>query len=298
MKIIIAGGSGYLGKNITNYLSEDKNEIYWVGRENKCGYKLFVSWSDLLKEETVELLSGTDVVFNLSGKSINCVFTDENKKELIRSRVDSVRNLCAFIRKLPLAPSLYFQASAVGYYGNSWEIKTEADSVGKGFIAEMTEMWEQTFLSENLTGTNKIIMRLGVILGAESAALNKLRNITENFMGSQIGNGKQMMSWIDIKDVLDAIGFLMKHENKAGVYNFVAPQAVDNARLMALLRKKLNRPWLPPVPEMMVKIAAAALFKTDAEMILSNQNCIPEKLMQLGYSFGVKDIKNCLESNL
>jgi uncharacterized protein (TIGR01777 family) len=191
--------------------------------------KILKSWKNHL--ENAELL------INLTGKSVNCVFTEENKKELYSSRIGSVKLLNQAISTLENPPKLFIQCSGLGLYGNVTQPTDEKGTQGNDFLANLTHDWEKEFFSYRHDKVRKIALRMGIVLGKDGGALTPLVDITKKFLGGHIGNGKMFMSWFSVKEFHQLIPFLIKNENLEGVFNLCSPNPSNKMKeFMLVLR--------------------------------------------------------------
>jgi uncharacterized protein (TIGR01777 family) len=232
-----------------------------------------------------EAVDGADAVINLTGKNISCRHTQANRREILQSRVDSVRVLGEAIARCSAPPKLFVQASGVGYYGDTGErVADETCSPGHDFPAEVCRQWEGAFDALQLPSTRKIILRLGVVLGRDGGALPMLEKLTRWFLGGAVGNGRQFLSWIHVADLVTMFCSAIEQTQSAGVFNATAPQPVTNSEFMRELRRALHRPWSPPVPAPLARIGAAAMG-TDGDLALTSCRCVPRRILEQGFRF-------------
>ncbi len=273
-KVILAGGTGFVGSELINYFTINTYQIFVLTRgkdktENNINY---INWNHQNIENWQNHLDNSDLLINLTGKSVNCVFTEENKKELYSSRIDSVKLLNQAISTLENPPKLFIQCSGLGFYGNVTQPTDEKGTKGNDFLANLTHDWEKEFFNPSNIKTRKIALRMGIVLGENGGALQPLVDITKKFLGGHIGNGKMYMSWFSVKEFHQLIPFLIKNENLDGVFNLCSPNSVTNKEFMSILRNVLNKPYVPPVPEFMFKLIAKYVLKTEPNLILTSQN--------------------------
>jgi uncharacterized protein (TIGR01777 family) len=283
---IIAGGSGFVGRHLTQALLEAGHNVIILTRtpgsaQNGVSH---ARWDGRTVSDWRRHLEGATAVINLTGRSIDCRPTKKNRDAIVHSRVDSVKALTAAVAQCHTPPRVFIQSSAVGYYGNGDSPVDETAAAGHDFLAQACLAWEEAFREAELPSTRKVTLRLGVVLGPDSGAFPILYNLTRRWLGGAAGSGKQVMSWVHVADVaricLDTIG----HEERSGTFNAVTPEAVTNAEFMATLRAVLKRPWSPPVPAPMLRMAAIFL-NTNANLILGGQRCVPAALQAGGFDF-------------
>ena len=255
-----------------------------------------LEWNGQTLGDWASALEGAEAVVNLTGKNINCRHTGENRREIIRSRVDSVRVLGEAIARCAVPPKVFVQASGVGYYGDTGDCVADEDSPpGHDFPAEVCRQWEGAFDALNLPATRKGILRLGVVLGRDGGALPMLEKLTRWFLGGAVGNGKQFISWIHVADVVRMFEAAVEQTDLSGVFNSTSPRPVTNKEFMRELRRALHRPWSPPVPAPFAR-AGAWLMGTDGELALTSTRCVPRRFVQHGFDFQFPNLRDALAS--
>lgn len=298
-KILIPGGSGFLGQRVAYYLKEKGFDIVILTRGKakiKDGIE-YVYWDGKTIGDWTKHLDGAHALINFTGKSINCIHNEQNKKEIIESRVDSIRVLTEAVLQSLNPPLIFIQSSASGIYKETNEPCNEDSSLGNDFLAEACKYTEAEFFKTTLPKTRKVIYRIGFVLDKNEGALKTLTTLTRYFLGGTIGSGKQYISWIHINDLNRMMQFAINHENIEGIYNAASPEATTNAKFMQTLRSILKRPWAPPAPTFMVKIGAF-IIGVDPQLILSGRNITPQKLLQKGFQFEYTNLKNTLDKLL
>ncbi|MCB9202769.1 MAG: TIGR01777 family protein [Flavobacteriales bacterium] len=297
MKIIIAGGSGFIGESLIQHFKKQENSIYVLTRgKTQCKNSInYVNWDGISVSSWKDCLEHSDILINLSGKSINCRFTEQNKQDLIESRINPVNALNKAIKTIENPPKVFIQASAIGFYGEAREKTDESSPVGTGFLAELSQKWEHAFLSKSTPNTRKIVLRFGLALG-NGGALKPLIKITKLYLGGRIGNGQTIMSWFHVDELGLIIEYLYESENLSGIFNICSPNSVTNKDFMQSLRKVLNKPWSPPVPKFIFKLVSKYIMQAEPELVLTNQNIYPKKLIGAGYLFKYKKLNDALNS--
>ncbi len=282
MKIVLAGGHGFIGSHLAQFFYTHQCVI--LSRDEGAHY-----WNPATKQIDPAILEGADVVINLTGESILGKWTQEKIEQIRQSRLEATEFLVDEISKLKVPPKLYVGASAIGYYGDRGdEVLTEASASGHGYLAETCRLWEQ--IPEKLTQTRVALARFGLVLG-KGGALEKMVPPFRLGLGGVLGDGKQMMSWISIDDVCGAMQHLIDHE-VSGPVNFTAPGTLSNREFTQILGKVLKRPTPLPIP----KWALRFLFGSGADVFLSSLNVQPEKLLKSGYQFKHSDLESALPS--
>lgn len=233
MKIVIAGGTGYLGKLLTNHFLKDKrNSIYILSRTQKLNQEriFYLQWDGKTKGYWTSFLEGTDLLINLTGKSVNCRYTEKNKEEIYNSRIDSTNLLCKVVQELKFPPKVFIQSSSATIYKYSEDkLMTESKGeIGSDFSMDVCKKWEAVFNSFELPKTKKIITRTPIVLGKNGGAFPIIKRMTKLGLGGKQGSGNQFISFISEDDYVKAITFLIDKE--AGVYNLCVPNPIKNKR--------------------------------------------------------------------
>jgi hypothetical protein len=242
----------------------------------------------------VESLEGAAAVINLTGRSINCRHTPENLREIITSRVNSVKAIAAGISHLRTLPGVWVQASATGYYGDTGDrLYDETVPNGDDTLAQLCWDWEQALEAVNAPSLRRVVLRIGFVLGREGGALPVLARLTKFFLGGAAGSGRQFISWIHLADLVRMFASAVNNEALAGIYNAVAPEPVTNAVFMRELRHALHRPWSPPAPARAVKLGAR-LMGTEGSLALMSQRCSAKKILGTGFQFQFSELAPAL----
>lgn len=296
-RVILAGGSGFIGQALGSVLVASGYEIVVLGRgepHQKDGVN-HLQWDGTKAGPWTSALDGAEAVVNLTGKNINCRHTLENQQEIIRSRVDSVRVLGEGIARCATPPGVFVQASGVGYYGDTGDRIADEDAPsGHDFPAEVCRQWEGAFNALDFPGTRKVVLRLGVVLGRDRGALSVLESLTRWFLGGAVGSGGQFLSWVHLSDAVRMFVAAIEEHQLAGVFNTTAPTPVTNREFMRELRRALHRPWSPPVPAPLARIGAW-LMGTDGDLALLSSRCVPRRFLEHGFEFRFPTLREAFE---
>lgn len=296
MKILITGGTGFVGKQITTRLIRDGHECTILTRRTTQSEEARISF---LQGDPTEKgswqndIQNHDAVINLAGASIFKRWTREHKKAILDSRVKTTRNIVEGIPWHEKKPFTLFSTSAVGYYGFCGDEKlTEASSPGNDFLAQVTQDWEAEAIEAERKKARVVITRFGIVLGERGGALGQMIPLFKKYIGGPIGNGKQWFSWIHMKDLCEAFIFLIHHPGLSGPVNVCSPHPVRNQDLAKSLGKVLKKPSFVPAPGFLVKLVLGE-FGT---VVLKGQRVIPQKLLGHDFKFQYPVIDKALKN--
>jgi uncharacterized protein len=295
-RIILAGGSGFVGQALAPILLAKGCEVIVLGRgaaHRKDGVD-YLQWDGETIGGWASAIEGADAIVNLTGKNINCRHTAENRREIIHSRVDSVRALGEAITRCGAPPKVFVQTSGVGYFGDTGTDVADEDAPrGSDFPAEVCRQWEGAFDALDLPATRKVVLRLGVVLGREGGALPVLEKLTRWFLGGAVGKGRQFISWIHVADIVRMFVSAIEDHELAGVFNATGPAPVRNSEFMRELRRALHRPWSPPVPAPLVRVGAW-LMGSDGGLALLSSRCVPRRFLEHEFPFQFPNLRDAL----
>lgn len=295
MRIVIAGGSGFLGKALSKHWENE--EVLILTRDTKLLAKEnHLYWDGKNLGDWVKALEGADLLINLSGKSVNCRYTEKNKAAIISSRVNSTKIIELAISRCDAPPKVWMNASSATIYRHALDRPmTELEGeVGTGFSVEVCKAWEKQFFSHSLFDTRKVALRTSLVFGGKGSTYPVFKNLVYQGLGGAQGLGNQFVSWIHIQDFIRAIEFIYKEKSIAGIINVCAPNPVTNANFMTAFRKSLKMPFGLRLYPWMVKFGAF-LKGTEAELILKSRQVIPERLLDKGFSFHFNKVDEALE---
>ena len=295
MKILVAGGSGFIGEPLVGRLLARGEDVAVLTRyPAKVRAGRAVPWSAAVGE-IAAAAAAADVVINLAGENAGARWTAERKRRILDSRIEATRTLAEAIRSSRGKSKTLINASAVGYYGvRGDELLDEKSPPGAGFLAEVVRRWEAE-AHRGDDAARVAIFRFGVVLSAEGGALKKMLLPFRLGAGGPIGSGQQWMSWVDREDVLRAIEWAIDHPNVRGVYNITSPVPVTNRDFARALGRALHRPALMPTPA----FALRAVFGEMAdEMLLNGQRVVPARATAEGFTFAYPTIESSLAHSL
>lgn len=293
--IIIAGGSGFLGRILENYFTEYDYTVKILTRNPKRDNDILWNAKDL--GIWTKALEGTEALINLSGKSVDCRYTERNKRLIHDSRIDSTHVLGLAINLCETPPKIWLNSSTATIYRHSLhkEMGEENGEIGNDFSMNIAKSWEKAFNSITNPKTRKIILRTSIVLGKKGGAMIPLKNLTKLGLGGKQGSGNQKVSWIHEIDFANVIRFLIDNKTLNGTFNLSAPKPTDNKTLMKSLRKVMNIPFGIPHPKPILEFGAK-LIGTETELILKSRNVVPKRLLENGYSFKYIEITKALNN--
>jgi uncharacterized protein len=283
MKVILFGGTGFIGRHVSRHLHESGYEVWIASRKDQhVDYGRCFSYRP---SEIADVLAGIKspyAIVNLAGESIQSGrWTDARKKKILHSRVDLTQAIVSATMKVSMKPRVFVNASAVGFYGSSRTATfTEEAEAGKGFLATVTREWENA--AKRASDVTRVVLaRLGVVLGRDGGAFPRMIAPYHFFLGGRVGDGSQWISWIHIDDVVCVLERCITDERIAGPVNLTAPQPVRMDEFGRTIAKIMRRPHWLPVPESFLRLLLGEM----SEIVLEGQKVLPEKLRTLGYSF-------------
>jgi uncharacterized protein (TIGR01777 family) len=292
MNILITGGSGFIGRALTRELTGSGHTVIITTRR-RSDAKDTITWNppSLIP---ANVLTDIDAIINLAGESIaSGRWTEERKKRILSSRIETTRVLVESVRNLKRKPRVFISSSAIGYYGaHEDEPLTEDTPAASDFLADVCMQWEAEALKAEEFGIRVVLIRTGGVLETDGGALPAMAIPFRFFAGGPIGSGKQWFSWIHMDDEVGIIKFALEHDSISGPVNATAPNPVTNREFSSALGKALGRPSCLAVPGFIVKLTLGEL----GEVLLAGQRVIPEKVLQAGYRFKYTDVNEALRA--
>lgn len=287
MKILIAGGSGLIGRALTQSLRENGHEVFVLTRRPASaslpqGAKA-IPWDGQTVGDWLHVLEQSDAVITLAGQTLaSWPWTGAKKQRFFDSRVRPALVLAEACGMASRRPKVFVQASAIGYYGPRGDLPiTETDSPGKDLGARICQQAEAASKPVETLGIRHVSLRTAVVLARESIILKLMVLPVRLFMGGPLGSGTQGFSWIHIADEVAAIRFLLENEQAEGAFNLSAPEPLSNAEFTKILAKVLRRPYWLPVPAFLLRLVLGEM----STLVLEGQFVLPERLQKLGFQF-------------
>lgn len=299
MKVILAGGTGFIGNHLQQFYKSQGAEVVVLSRnaEREVNGIRFVKWNGIpdLNAAWIRELDGADLIVNLTGKNVNCRWNEANRKEIIRSRVDSAEAIGQAIQTLKIKPKVWVNMSGADIYSpDVTDIQTEEKHTeSTGFLAEVIRKWEAAALTFANQETRISVLRTGIVLGKEGGAFPELFKLAKRGLGGKAGSGKQGFSWIHVQDVVGIIEFIRTNNQLSGVFNCTSQGVTDNAGFMAELRKSLGVKIGLPAPEFAIRIGAM-FMGTEADLILKGPKVAPARILKAGYEFHYPELRNAI----
>ena len=297
MKVLITGATGLVGKAISNMLIERGDTVHYLTTNKskiseKENYKGFY-WNTKKQELDKACLKGVSVIINLAGASVSKRWTNQHKKAILESRINSLNLLYNVLYEMDHEIKHIVSASAIGAYPSSLTKLYDEDfkALSNDFLGDVVQKWEASanrFLDLNINITK---LRIGVVLSENGGALKKMEEPIKKYVGAPLGNGEQWQSWIHIEDLARMFCYTIDEE-LSGVFNAVAPNPVKNKELTKAIAKTLNKPLiLPPVPKFVLKLMLGEM----AQIVLGSQLVSADKIQKEGFVFEYTYVENALE---
>ncbi len=298
-KIILAGGSGYLGEVLINHFKSITSKIVVLSRaaHKVLGNVEYIHWNARTAGPWMQELEGADLLVNLTGKSVNCRYNETNRAEILNSRLDSVRILETAISSCTHPPKYWVQCASATIYRDARDHSMTEDGgeYGKGFSVEVCHQWEQAFSSTKTPGTIKKLLRIALVLGKKDGVYPRLKMLAKAGLGGQQGDGKMMVSWIHEEDFARSVEWMMSPRSKQHVYNCSSPFPIQNRGFMKQVRTANHVLFGIPSPEWMLKIGAW-LIGTETELIFKSRWVIPDRLLAEGFEFNYPHLCRALHA--
>ena len=305
MKIVIAGGTGFLGSPLAEVYAEEGHDVRVLTRQlapgearhepgtgmpgvTRVGWKPDGSVDSAAHAALTGLIEDADAVVNLAGESLADKRWTPQRKALLRdSRVHPTRTLTAAIGAAAKPPRVLISASGVGYYGAGDEPRTEDSPPGSDFLAALCEDWEAEARRAAAAGTRVVLLRTGMVIERSGGALAKMIPVFRAFAGGPMGSGRQCVSWIHRLDYIEMVRWLVETPALEGAVNATAPHPVTNRAFAHALGHALRRPSLIPAPAFALKIMLGEMAEA---IVLTGQRVIPARAQAHGYHFRYPEI--------
>jgi uncharacterized protein len=301
MKIVIAGGTGFLGGPLAEMYAEEGHDVRVLTRSLVPGESRHdpgtgvpgitrVGWTaDGAAGPWAGVLDGADAVINLAGESLAAKrWSPATKARFRESRILATRSLTAAIAAVPRRPAVFVSGSAVGYYGPSDSTPlTESDPAGRDFLAQLCVDWEQEARKAESTGIRVVLLRTGIVLERSGGALPEMMAPFRYFVGGRLGSGRQYMSWIHRLDWIEIVRWIVHTSSIVGPVNATAPHPVTNRHMARSLGRAMKRPSFIPAPAFALRVIVGEF----AESLVTGQRVLPDRVQKAGYHFRYPEIE-------
>jgi uncharacterized protein len=304
-RLILAGGSGFLGQALARHFSERGWAVTVLTRSPQAPLRgiRYARWDGEMPGEWGRELEGAMAVVNLAGRSVDCRYTARNRREIIESRLKPTRVIGEAIARCQSPPRVWLNASTATIYkhtfGPAWDESGETGAhpdAKDAFSIEVAIAWEKAFFDSPVPpATRKVAMRTAMVLGhGRNSVFPVLRRLTRLGLGGRMGSGRQFVSWIHELDFCRALEWIIEHEALSGVVNVAAPNPLSNAEMMRLFRELAGMPFGLPATEWMLELGAFFL-RTETELIIKSLRVVPGRLLADGFDFQWPELRPALQ---
>jgi len=298
-RVVIPGGSGGLGQLLARHFHENGDHVTVLSRRPRPAPWAGIWWNGRDPAAWMDAIDGADIVINLAGRSVDCRYTPENRREIWNSRVDSTRALSRAIAAAARKPALWINASTATIYRHSLDRPMDETTGELGgaepgvpltwkFSTDVAKAWEGAFFDAPAPETRKIAIRSAIVMIPGAGWLGKLSGLTRWGLAGTEGPGTQFMSWIHAADFTRAIEFLIARKDLDGPVNVCSPNPLPNREFLRLLRHAFGVRMAPPLPEWALRLGSV-LLRTEAELILKSRRVVPGRLLEAGFRFAYPD---------
>lgn len=270
LKIAICGKSGLIGSKLERFFLSQNNDVVDI---NIMG--------DVSVDNVAKQLEGSDILINLSGATILAKWSEDYKKVLYSSRIDTTKKLVEAMGLCHEKPKLFLNASAVGIYSSNKAHNDNSKEYGDDFLAHICKDWEAEASKASKIGVRAVQMRFGVVYAKEGGALQKMLPPFRLGFGGVVGSGEQMVSWIHIDDLARVVQFIIKNPDISGAINVCSPNPLTNYEQTKDMGRVLHRPTIFPVPAFVLKF----VFGEGSSVMLDSKEVYPSKLLESGFEF-------------
>ena len=296
-RIVIAGGTGFLGLNLARHLSGFGCEVILLSRHRPADDSRWrhATWDARTIGDWVSVLDGATALVNLTGRTVDCIKTPDHCDEILRSRVEATDVLGQAVLRVQTPPPVWVQMSTAHIYGDPPEIVCDEDAAfGYGLAPIVARAWEEAGNRAVLPQMRQVVLRTSFVLGRESGALPRLARLARWGLGGKVGHGRQGISWIHQRDMNRLFARAIADDDMKGAYLATAPNPVSNAEFMRELRRALRMPFGLPATRWMARIGARLIMRTDPELALYGRYCVPRRLQSEGFDFRFPEISSAM----
>jgi uncharacterized protein len=296
MKVVIPGGTGQIGVLLAKALLADRHEVVVLSRAPRRAPWRVVQWDAESQGAWTSEFEGADVVIHLAGRSVNCRYTDKNRKQILDSRVKSTLAVGRAIAKAVQPPKLWLQSSTATIYAHRYDAPNDEKTGILGgneenapdtwrFSIEVAKVWESAAMTESLPNTRRVLLRAAMTMSPDrKGVFDVLLGLARKGLGGTNGDGKQFVSWIHDFDFVRSIYWLIEHTELEGPINLASPNPLPNAEFMRTLRKAWGVKLGLPATKWMIEIGTF-LMRTESELVLKSRRVVPGRLLSSGFRF-------------
>lgn len=300
-KIVIAGGTGYLGQVLVQYFNSVGYECIILTRHRQHSHEKvrFVQWDAKSLGDWMEELESAEALINLTGRSVNCRYNAQNRLDIFNSRQLSTLVLGEAILQCKKPPKVWLNSASATIYRHAQDRPMDEfeGELGEGFSVEVCKLWEHTFNGFDLPKTRKIILRSALVLGNGGGVFPEFKKLVQMGLGGKMGSGAQMVSWIHEQDFANAIHFLIEKPTCSGIFNLAAPSPLSNSNMMSSLRRQMNIRFGLSSTLWMLKLGTW-LKRTEPELVMKSRWVIPTRLKSAGFNFEFTDFEKAIDNLL
>jgi uncharacterized protein (TIGR01777 family) len=286
--VIIAGGSGYLGRVLSQHFTRMGRPVVILTRrpQEASPFARFVQWDGETLGPWTRELEKAAAVINLSGRSVNCRYNEHNRKEILESRLRPTHVLGQAMVLCADPPKVWLNASSATIYRSSSDVAMDENSgeYGEGFSVDVCQQWEKMMFDFPLKRTRTVALRISIVFGRDGAAFQMLHRLVRFGLGGKMGPGGQYMSWIHEDDFARAVDWVIEHEVLKGPVNIASPNPLPNREFMRVFRKVCRRPIGLPAATWMIGIGTL-LLGTEPELVLKSRRAMPARLLTTGFQY-------------
>ena len=306
MKIVIAGGTGQVGTVLARKFHADGHDVVILSRKTTKADWQIVTWDAENLGDWKDEIDGSDVVINLAGRSVNCRYNAENRRQIMDSRVNSTKVIGEAISQSENPPKVWLQSSTATIYAHRFdapndeitgiiaEIQPDAPSAWN-FSIDVAKTWERITNEAVTPNTRKVLMRSAMIMSPDRDGIfDTMLGLVRKGLGGTASDGKQYISWIHDRDFIRAIDWLIEHEELSGVINLASPNPLPNAEFMRSFREAWGTKLGLPAMEWMLEIGAI-FMRTETELILKSRRVVPTRMLESGFTFDFPNWKSAAE---
>jgi len=296
MRVLITGATGFIGSELSETLIKNNIDVYYLSTSkekiiNKPNFTGFY-WNPSSEEIDLKCIEGVTYIINLAGKSIGCRWNSKNKKEILKSRVDSSKLLYKLLAENKHNVKKVISASAIGIYTNDFK-KIQSEEIKKynsDFLGQICKVWEDENQKFNELGIDTMIIRFGLVLAKNNGALPQFEKNIKNYLGGLLGTGEQWYSWIHIDDLIEIVNFGISNDF-SGIFNGVAPKPVKQKDFLIALSKVLDQKlYFPRIPTFILRLILGEMH----HLITDSQRVSADKLLNSDFKFKFLTIKEAL----